>query len=189
MKKMILSLALMVTALPFLAQSQVGFSGSQKGTIVTAANEKLEGTIKDQSKNKGTIVFISTQGEKKTYSPSELSGFTLNGSNYIAYAGDFYKAVVSGIKVSLYQRTTNNSGKIVYNGAEAISVTTAEGKVGDYYLQVKSGTGFTLITQKNFEGFISSTFADCAALLADIVTKQIDYTQIIKAVERYNSCN
>ena len=189
MKKMILSLVLIVAALPFLAQSQISSSDLQKGTIVTAANEKLEGSIRDQSKNKGNIVFVSTTGKKKIYTPAELSGFTLNGTNYISYASDFYKVVIPGGKASLYLRVTDNSGKMLYNGAEAISITTAEGKTGDYYVQIGSDSKWMLVTQKNFENALSTAFADCTVIVSDIKTKQIDYAQIGKAVEKYNSCH
>jgi len=188
MKKMIVSLLLAATVLPFIAESQTSSSDFQKGTIVTAANDKLDGTIKDQTKNKGNILFTATTGQKKIYTPAELSGFTLNGVSYISFASDFYKVSVSGNKASLYQRVTDNSGKMIYNGAEAIVVTTAEGKAGDYYIQTGSDSKLSWVTQKNFETFISTAFAGCPALVADIKNKQLDYTQLGKAVEKYNSC-
>jgi len=188
MKKMILSL-LMITAFSFASKAQTPSAEFQKGTVLTASNEKLEGTIKDQTKNKGTIAFVSSSGQKKTYTPAELSGFSLNGANYISYSSDFYKVLVPGGKAALYQRATDNSGKMLYNGAEVVSVTTAEGKAGDYYIQIASGDKWIWVTQKNFESALSAAFADCAVVLSDIKTKQIDFSQIAKAVEKYNSCH
>ena len=188
MKKMILVLVMTTSA--FLAtNAQTTSTEFQKGTVLTAANEKLEGTIKDQTKNKGSIAFVSAGGQKKVYTPAEIAGYWLNGSNYISYASDFYKVLISGGKAALYQRVTDNSGKMLYNGAEVISVTTAEGKSGDYYLQIASGDKWIRVTQKNFEAIISSSFADCAAVLSDMKSKQIDFSQIVKAVEKYNSCH
>lgn len=185
---MIVSLLLAATVLPFMAESQTISSDFQKGTIVTATNEKLDGTIKDQAKNKATILFTSSTGQKKIYTPAELSGFTLNGVNYISFASDFYKVITSGSKASLYQRVTDNSGKMIYNGAEAVVVTTAEGKAGDYYIQTGADSKLSWVTQKNFETFISAAFVGCPGVVADIKNKQLDYTQLNKAVEKYNSC-
>ena len=189
MKKMIVSLFMTAITGTFSAYAQAPSADFQKGTILTASNEKIEGTIKDQTKNKGFIAFVSASGQKKIYTPAELSGFSLNGTNYISYASDFYKVWIPAGKAALYQRTTDNSGKMLYNGAEVVSVTTAEGKAGDYYIQLVSGDKWIWVTQKNFESALSAAFSDCASVLADIKSKQIDFAQITKAVEKYNSCH
>lgn len=187
MKKMIFSLVVMATAMSFASQAQNAATDFQKGTLVTAANEKLEGNIRDLSKNKGTIVF-ETAGKKKTYTPAELSGFMLSGANYISYAGDFYKVVIPAGKAALYQRVSDNSGKMMYNGAEVVLVSTTEGKAGDFYIQSASDGKWSLVSQKNFETVSLSVFADCAAVLAEIKARQLDFAQLAKVVEHYNSC-
>lgn len=186
MKRMIFSLVVMATAISF-AQAQNATTDFQKGTLVTAANEKLEGNIRDLSKNKGTIVFEAA-GKKKTYTPAELSGFMLSGTNYISYAGDFYKVITPAGKAGLYQRVSDNSGKMMYNGAEVVLVSTAEGKAGDFYIQSASDSKWSLVSQKNFETVALSVFADCPAVVAEIKAKQLDFAQLAKAVEHYNSC-
>ena len=189
MKKMILSLLITAVTANFAVYAQAPSTDFQKGSILTAANEKVEGTIKDQTKNKGSIAFVSVSGQKKVYTPAELAGFSLNGANYISYSSDFYKVVVPTGKATLYQRVTDNSGKMLYNGAEVVSVTTAEGKAGDFYIQIASGDKWIWVTQKNFDAVVSAAFADCASVVSDIKSKQIDFTQIAKAVEKYNSCH
>ena len=189
MKKMILPLLLTAATLPFTAGAQTSPGDFQKGSVITAVNEKLEGSIRDQTKNKGSILFTSATGRKKLYSPAEISGFTLNGTDYISYSSDFYKVLVPAGKAALYQRITDNSGKMLYNGAEVVSVTTAEGKAGDYYIQVSSDNKWIWVTQKNFETALSAAFADCAAVVADIKSRQTGFAQVAKAVEQYNSCH
>ena len=78
---------------------------------------------------------------------------------------------------------------MLYNGAEVVSVSTAEGKAGDYYIQVSSDNKWIWVTQKNFETALSAAFADCAAVVADIKSRQIGFAQMAKAVEQYNSCH
>ena len=187
MKKMFLSLALLVTGFPFLAHSQTVTGDFQKGSIMKTTHETLEGSIKDQTK-KGTIVFTSTTGQKKVYTPDELLGFTLNGANYISYLSDFYKVVVSGSRASLYQRVTDNSGKMLYNGADAISITTASGKIGDFYLQAGTEIKLTWLAQKNFDKVLATAFTDCTTIVAGIKAKQWDYSQLNIVVSEYNAC-
>ncbi len=187
MKKIIMPFLLAIAALPFIASAQS--SDFQKGSVLTVSNEKTEGSIRDLTKNKGSILFTSASGEKKTYTPGDILGFTLNGADYISYASDFYKVISNGSKAALYQRATDNSGKMLYNGAEAVSVTTAEGKSGDLYIQVKADGKFALVTAKNFDKVVPVLFAGCAAVVADVKAKQLDYTQLAKAVEKYNTSN
>jgi hypothetical protein len=186
MKKMIASLLL--AAVSFSAVEAQSGSDFQKGTVITATNETLDGTIRDQAAKKGTILFQSASGKKTVYSPAEISGYQLNGSSFVSYASDFYKVLVAPGKAGLYQRVTDNSGKMLYNGAEVVSVTTAEGKAGDYYIQLQSDSKWIRVTQKDFEATSLAVFADCTTVVAAIKNKQLDYTQLAKLVEQYNSC-
>lgn len=187
MKQMIVSLLLVTVGLPLgvSAQSAPEF---QKGTVQKASQEVLDGSIRDQTAKKGTILFQSAAGKKTVYSPAEIAGFTLNGSNYISYASDFYKVLVAPGKAGLYQRVTDNSGKMLYNGAEVISVTTAEGKAGDYYIQLQADSKWVRITQKDFEATITNLFAGCSVVLDAVKNKTSDFTSLSKLVEQYNSC-
>jgi hypothetical protein len=187
MKKMIASLLLAAVSFSYVdAQSSSDF---QKGTVLTAANESLEGSIRDQAVKKGTILFQSASGKKTVYSPAEIAGYNLNGSSYISYASDFYKVLVAPGKAGLYQRVTDNSGKMLYNGAEVISVTTAEGKAGDYYIQLQSDSKWIRVTKKDFETTAASLFSDCSSVTDAVKNKQLDYTQLSKLVQQYNSCS
>lgn len=186
MKKMITSLLLAAVGFgPVTAQNTADF---QKGAVLTAANETLEGTIRDQAAKKGTILFQSASGRKTIYSPAEIAGYTLNGNHYISYASDFYKVLVAPGKAGLYQRVTDNSGKMLYNGAEVVTVTTAEGKAGDYYIQLQSDNKWIRVTQKDFEATALTIFADCGTVVLAIKNKQLDFTQLAKLLEQYNSC-
>lgn len=171
-----------------LFTSVVSAQTEAKGTITTSGNEVVEGTIKDQMQKKGSILFINAAGAKKLYSPSDISGLSMNGTKYISYANDFYKEIATGTKVSLFVRVTDNSGKTIYNGAEPVVLATAEGKSGDYYLQVKSDSKLNLITQKNFTVVVSNLCADCATVQSNLKSGQLSYAQITKVVEQYNSC-
>ena len=154
-----------------MAQAPAGY---QKGSITLASNEKIAGSIKDLQASKGSIVFMSVSGAKKTYSAAELIEFSVSADNFLSYANDFYKKIVSGSKANLYQKISDNSGKLIYNGSEAITATTTDGKVGDWYLQLKSDDGLVLVTKKNFEVVITNSFATCAVVIDEVKAKQLD---------------
>jgi hypothetical protein len=187
MKKLMLSLAVTIS-LTASAQTSTTPEGFTGGYFINSSNEKTEGFIKESFK-KGTIVFINTDGAKKNYSPADINEFSIDNSHFIAYMNDFYKVITAGKKGTLLQKVTNNSGKMLYNGTEAFSATTTEGKPGDYYLRVKSINQVELVTNKNFEKVFAASCADCTALLSNIQSKQLDYASIEKAVEQYNNCN
>lgn len=177
-------MAILFGFLPLLMSAQ----NDTKGSIITASNEIVEGTVKDQLQKKGNIVFTTSTGSKKTYSPADISGFSINGTKYISYASDFYQEVVTGNKATLYIRVTNNSGKLLYNGAEMVAVSTAEGKSGDYYLQLKNADKLNWLSKKNFNDVIINVCADCSVVVSNVKSGQFDYTQLAKLIEQYNSC-
>jgi len=158
------------------------------GYFINSSNEKLEGLIKESFK-KGSIQFIAANGDKKSYTPADINEFSVDNNHFIAYMNDFYKVITSGKKGSLLQKVTNNSGRMLYNGTEAFSANTTEGKPGDYYLRLKSMNQIELVTIKNFEKIFSASCADCITLVLNIQSKQLDYSSIEKAVEQYNNCN
>lgn len=191
MKQASFIIALVFAAWSSFAQTEKPASLSAdfvQGSILTSSYEKLDGYIKESLKKDGNIVFVNAQGQKKTYNVSNLQSFTVNGISYISYLNDFYKTIATGTKVALYQKTTDNNGKLISNGTESVVATTTDGKVGDYYLQSKKDNDLTLVTKKNFEESVSQVCADCSVLISDVKSKQIDYTQIVKVVEKYNNC-
>jgi hypothetical protein len=187
MKKAIGSL-LVILGLTFniaMAQAPAGF---ESGSIVLANNTKLEGYVKEALASKGSISFVSASGSKKTYSVSELNAFSYKTDNYIVYANDFYKTKIVGSKANLYQKESNNSGKLLYNGSEAFTATTTDGNIGDYYIKLNNSDDLLLVNSKNFATVLSKEFASCSTIIADIKSKQLDFAQLTKAVEMFNNC-
>lgn len=178
----------LIVAILGLSTIVVSAQTETKGTVITSSNETMEGTIKDQTQKKGNILFTGSTGSKKLYSPSDISGFTINGVKYVSYANDFYKEVSTGSKATLFIRVTDNSGKTIYNGAEPVVLATAEGKSGDYYLQVKADSKFNLVNKKNFTEVITVLCADCVGVQSNVKSGQLGYDKITKVVEQYNSC-
>ncbi len=187
MKKTIFSLLIVFTLSSNFTSAQIP-DGFKKGSVVLTNNSKVEGNIKELLSSKATIVFVAATGTKKTYSVAELTSFEIGSENYIAFANDFYKTIINGSRANLYQKQTNNSGKLLYNGADAFTATTTDGRIGDWYIQVKNNDDLLLVTAKNFETVVGTAFADCSSLIGDLKSNQLNYAQLSKTVEKYNSC-
>lgn len=185
--KQSLLLLLLISTLAASAQNTTTPEGFTDGYYINSSNEKTAGFIKESFK-KGAISFTTATSVKKNYTAADINGFAIGSDVYIAYMYDFYKVVATGNKGTLLQKVTNNSGKLMYNGTEAFSVSTTDGKPGDYYLQVKSTDKVTLVTKQNFEKVFTTYCADCSQLMASIQGKQLDYASITQAVEQYNQC-
>jgi hypothetical protein len=158
------------------------------GSVYTSTYEKLDGFIKENLKKDGSIAFINAQGQKKAYNVGSLQSFTINNITYLSYLNDFYKTIVTGSRLSLYQKVTDNNGKLINNGTESVVATTTDGRIGDYYLQSKKDSDLTLITKKNFQESVMQVCADCTVVVDNVKTKQVDYSQLVKVVEQYNNC-
>jgi len=187
MKKFLL-LFLVAGSIAASAQTNSTPDGFTTGYLINSSNDRLEGSIKESFK-KGTISFNSTSGISKNYTPSEINEFAIGQDVYLAYMNDFYKVTSAGTKGSLLQKVTNNKGKMLYNGSDAYAATTTDGKIGDFYLKIKSTEKVALVTKQNFEKVFASFCGDCTALQANILAKQLDYSTLDKAVEQYNNCN
>lgn len=187
MKKAIGSL-LVILGITFNCVFAQAPAGYENGSVILANNTKLEGFVKESLSSKGTISFILNSGAKKTYSVSELNGFSFKTETYIVYSNDFYKTVVGGSKASLYQKQSNNSGKLLYNGSDAFTATTTDGNIGDLYVKLNNSDDLLLVNGKNFETVLSKEFASCNSIIADIKSKQLDYAQLTKVVEKFNNC-
>ncbi len=186
-KTIIVALTLSLIAIFGLAQTNQ-VSDFQNGSIIGFNGEKTSGTIKVLFKQRGGIIFSNSSGSKKQLTPNEIKGFEVNNELYTNFSGDFYKVIVAGTKINLLQKETDNSGKIFYNGAQAISNTSTEGKIGDLYLQPIDMDAFWHVTDKNFTTIAESAFASCTLVLADVKAKRSTYDQLVAIVTKANVC-
>ncbi len=187
MKNAIISLLIIfgISINVLFAQAPAGY---ENGTVFLADNTKLDGFIKESMSSKGNISFVSATGSKKSYSVSELNGFSIKSDNYIVYSNDFYKSIITGTKANLYKKQSNNSGKLLYNGSDAFTATTTDGNIGDLYIKLNTSDDLLLVNGKNFVEVVSKAFASCNSVISDIKSKQLDYPQLNKLIEEFNSC-
>jgi hypothetical protein len=184
MKRQLQVLCLLIGLFPLALNAQMEL---KRGFIVTENNQRIEGELKELFK-KGRLTVSLPDNTKKTFSPSEVKNFQLDGINYISHSNDFYREITTGSKAQLYQKVTDNSGEKIYNGAEIVGyITTTAGKRGDFYLMQSPGASLNLITKKNFRDYFLKLFSNNESLVSKIKDKSLDYEHLKEAVDLYNN--
>lgn len=189
MKKQTIVTTIALTLISFWGFTQSNqATGFQNGSIIGINGEKTAGTIKLMFKQRGGIFFRNTSGAKEQFSPNEIQSFEVNAEQYTTYSGDFYKVIISGKKINLLQKVTDNSGQIFYNGSQAISNISTEGKTGDLYLQSIGGGSFWHVTEQNYLIVAEMAFESCSDILAEVKAKQSKYSELASTVAKANNC-
>jgi len=163
--------------------------GFSKGSLVLSDNTVVSGYIKENIRNAGSVILINeTTQAKKKYDGNELASAEIDGTRYICIQGDFFNILSEG-DLYFLQKASDASGKVSYNGAEAILITGTEGRKGDYFIYHKNNKQLNLVTAKNFDAVVALVFRDDAAAINKATAARNDIPQLKQAVAMYNSRN
>lgn len=163
--------------------------GYKKGSIVLADGSPLSGFIKDNIRNSASVVFIrGSDGKKKNYDGTDLNAAEIEGIKFICIKGDFFKIITEG-ELSFLQKSSDASGKVTYNGSDAIISAGTEGKPNDYFIYNQLDKKLKLVSKKNLAEVIESSFAGNTAAIDQAKTVNGDLSQLKTAVELYNNRN
>lgn len=164
-------------------------SGYTAGYIIGPDQVKLEGFVKEKFKSKATVEFQSTAGKKTSYAASDLQEVGIAGDRFITYKDDFFKQISSGTRVAVFQKVSDASGKVIYNGSQAVGVSAGtDGAVSDYFFRKSGDTGLAWISRKNLGQTLAVFFADCSTLADQVKNDTPGYTTVPDLAARYNQC-
>ena len=185
--------SVLLPAVSFIPPSEKTFAqslaGYKTGYVITADGRRKDGFIKENFKSKASITFQSTEGRKTFYTGDNIKEVGVEGTVYISYLSDFFKVVKNGTKMSLYQKASDASGNVIYNGSQAVGINPGtEGSVNDHFIKIPGSDKMILITKKNFEQVVLTNCTDCPALLESVKTNKVNYEEIGKVVQLYNEC-
>lgn len=170
------------------AQTEIP-KGFANGTITLADGSGQKGFIKDNMRKGAAVIFMTDAGaKKKTYDGSGLNTVEIEGVKFICIKGDFFKILCEG-ELSFLQKTSDASGKPTYNGNEAIFVSGTEGKPDDYFIYNNKDRQLKLVSKKNYDIVVATSFADCTAAIDQAKTINGDLSQLKIAVETFNNRN
>jgi len=185
-------LSIFITAMFSLFALQVNAQteapkGFKKGIIVLADGNHLPGFVKDKMRSDATVLFVTETGaDKKTYSGSEITSVEIEGVKFICINGDFFKVLCEG-ELCFLQKSSDASGKPVYNGNEAIFSNGTEGKPNDYFIYNSKNKQLKLLSRKNVDEVAASSFAGHTTAIEKAKSCNGDLSQIKEAVEIYNN--
>jgi hypothetical protein len=163
--------------------------GFKKGTIVLADGSSLPGLIKDNIRSNASIVFLSeVTATKKIYDGSQLNSVEIEGVKFLCINKDFFKILSEG-ELDFLQKSSDARGKVYYNGNEPALSSGTAGKQGDYFLYNTTNTELKLITRKNLDEVITTSFENHTAAIEKAKTVNDDLSQLKEAVDIYNKRN
>ena len=188
--KILDTLAITVLSLVFLeteAQTDIP-KGFTNGSIVLTDGSSHSGLVKDNIRKNASIAFITGAEKKKGYDGTELLSTEIEGTKFLCIKGDFFKVLCEG-ELSFLQKSSDASGKVTYNGSEAILSSGTDGKPNDYFIYNSNDKQLKLVSKKNVQELAATSFADCTAAIDKAKTINGDLSQIRGAVEEYNNRN
>ena len=188
-KKITLLMVALLGLLSITATAQTAPQGFEKGSIVLADGSTLAGWVKNEMANTASVtVMPETGGKKKRYDAYNLTSVSLNGQQYRCIKGDFFKVICAG-DIDFLQKGSDCTGKMVYNGADAIYLSGTEGKLGNYFMYTAKTDALQLVTDKNLTAVTQQHFASCAAAINKAKETGADIAKLKEAVDIYNNRN
>lgn len=164
-------------------ESPKGFS---TGKIVLADGSTLSGPVKDKIRSNASVVLIDNN-KKKNYDGSDLLSAEIGDQKFLCIRGDFFRVICDG-EMKFLQKSSDASGKPMYNGNQAVFTNGTDGKPGDYFVYGKDKQ-LKLVTRKTLTTVVADSFAGCEEAIASAKQAGDDVAKLGDAVVIYNSRN
>lgn len=163
--------------------------GFVKGRIKLADNSEVSGYIKENIRNKASIILqLDSGGKKIALDGDKLASVSFDAEKYICIKGDFFKVLCEG-ELYFLQKSSDASSKPVYVGAEAMFINGTEGKPGDYFLYNQGLQQLKLVNNKNVTAVTAQSFVNCEAAIAKAKEAAADVAVLKDAVIIFNNRN
>ena len=186
--KTITAMVLSFTILSTQAQTPAP-QGFTKGSLVLADGSTLTGYVKENIRRDASVTFMNeTDKKKKDFDGNNLLSVEVDNVKYICIMGDFFKVVSEG-GLSFLQKSSDASGKLVFNGLENTVSSGTEGRPGDYFIYNSSSRQLQQLSKKNVNAVASSLFAGCNAAIEKARSANGEIAMVKDAVEIFNNRN
>lgn len=159
----------------------------ETGYIETLNGIRIEGVLKSfqglQVYSK--VVFVSKQGVKNTYYPSQLKEYGTDYEQYKSNKSKFLKVITRSNGIGLYKLAVNASWSAPgpYGGAPMIYGSSST----IYYIKRLSEADFVQVRKRKFQETFSNYFSDCPKLQSKINNKEFTHKTAEKMVRFYQS--
>ena len=104
------------------------------GRVLLADSTLLTGYVRDYIHTNASVVFWDAKtGARRSFKGSQLLAVDIDTTRWLCVKGDFFRVLVTGDHW-VVQKSSDASGKPVFNGTEPILVNGTEGRLNDYFL-------------------------------------------------------
>lgn len=163
--------------------------GFRKGMVVLEDSTVQSGYIRENFRGDASLIFIAEKSEKKQHlDGSQVRSVSIGDVRFICFKGDFFRVISEG-DLYFLQKSSDASGKPVYNGTEAMLINGTDGRPGDYFVYDAKQQLLDWVTRKTLGKVITETFAGCTAAIDKAKAMQGDMSGLKEAVDLYNSRN
>jgi hypothetical protein len=164
----------------------------KEGYVITTDSVKTKGLIKDffsKARQYAEVSFVKLDGTQISYMPSELIGFGYSGHEFAANMAAFYKVIIAGENVSLYQSMTRSMDGANYSYGYGYGYDYSHtSNSTDLYFRKTGEKSFKWIRKKKFSEVFSTYFEDCAPLKSKIINGELGRGDIDAILDGYNNC-
>jgi hypothetical protein len=161
--------------------------GYKQGSITLADSTILSGYIKDNIRGNAAVTILTeSTGKKQNYNGADLRSVTIEQTQFLCIKGDFFRIICQG-DLYFLQKASDASGKPTYNGAEAVFTSGTEGKPSDYFIYDKQQKELKLVSKKNVDAVVASSFAGNAAAIEKAKNINGDIALLKDAVDVFNN--
>lgn len=163
--------------------------GYKQGSVVLTDNSVQAGYIKDNMAKDASVAFIASAADKKkNYTGSDILSAEIDGNSFICINGDFFKIICKG-ELCFLQKQSDASGKVSYNGPNAVFSSGTDGRPGDYFLYSAGNNTLKLVSKKNLEEVTTASFNGYTAALDKAKAAGNNIEELKEAVTIYNNRN
>ena len=178
MKKILAGVGLIITV--HCAQAQ--------NAAILFNGTTLQGSFRNDINKTGMLTYLDASSKKQQLSASQVKECSIDQHRYISYKNDFFEVVTTGNRYTLYQKVTDNDGKLTYNGTEATVMQGSEGRKGEYFISVSGDPDLTWLKKKEYVAIIKPMAKDCQAVLGQLESGKTAYTELPALVGTLNNC-
>lgn len=148
----------------------------------------LQGNFRNDINKTGMLTHVDAANKKQQLNASQVKECSIDQHRYISYKDDFFEVVTSGSRFTLYQKVTDNDGKLTYNGTDASVLQGSEGRKGEYFISTNGDPNLTWLKKKEYLSIIRPMAKDCQAVLVQLESGKTAYTELPALVGILNNC-
>lgn len=171
------------------------------GYIIDKTGQKIDGLVKDQNEEKISykVVFVTKDGKKKTFRPSQIQGYGYMVTKYVSNNEIFLEVVSEGKRIGVYKAIISRQSMMSINMGTQPTSGMVNTQSENYYFKKVNETTFEkfavkelnsiqlqLFEKSRFKKKMTNYFSDCELLKSKISNDELTAKDYDKIAYHYN---